>query len=72
MSKCYCGRSFRYPLCDGTHALSDERYQELSEKVKKLKQPVEEPVHREIKITKTGDIEQYSEGYWWGTSSGKN
>lgn len=36
MSNCTCGRTTRPPLCDGSHWLSEEEYQERTEKLKKL------------------------------------
>jgi CDGSH-type Zn-finger protein len=36
MSKCTCGRTFRPPFCDSTHWLSDEEYDTLAAKVKKI------------------------------------
>lgn len=36
MSTCYCGKTTRPPLCDGSHWLSDVEYAERTEKLNKL------------------------------------
>lgn len=36
MSNCTCGRTTRPPLCDNSHALTDEQYKERCEKLKRF------------------------------------
>lgn len=36
MSNCTCGRTTRYPLCDGSHQLSEEAYKERTERLNQL------------------------------------
>ncbi len=36
MSNCTCGRTTRYPLCDGSHRLSEEEYKERTERLNNL------------------------------------
>lgn len=58
MSNCTCGRTTRAPLCDGSHALTDEQYAERSARLAEFQRD------REIRITNTGVAEQQREGYW--------
>lgn len=39
MSNCTCGRTTRPPLCDGSHALSEQEYQERTQRLAKLFKP---------------------------------
>ena len=59
MSNCTCGRTTRSPLCDGSHTLTDEQYQERTNRLAKLL-----PTQREIRINNLGNEEQYLEGSW--------
>jgi CDGSH-type Zn-finger protein len=36
MSNCTCGRTTRPPMCDGSHCLSEQQYQERTERLEKL------------------------------------
>ena len=36
MSNCTCGKTTRPPMCDGSHWLSDEEYQERTVRLNKL------------------------------------
>lgn len=40
MSTCYCGRTFRPPMCDNTHVLDDEAYAKLREEIDKLREKI--------------------------------
>jgi len=41
MSTCTCGRTTRPPMCDGSHRLSEQQYQERTERLKELfKKPI--------------------------------
>ena len=36
MSNCTCGRTTRAPLCDGSHALTEQQYKERTQRLAEL------------------------------------